>query len=110
MAFIAEDTVIKKRDTNYGDHRTIFIAIRATMMVNGRPRRGILDELAQQLGFKRKTVSRQWNNTQRKLAPLLFNHPEQEHGTIIQQNTQMLFETQHSARRKGNFKYDHAEM
>jgi hypothetical protein len=100
---------VKMTATNYGDRRTIFIAIRATM-VNGRPRRGIFKELADQLGFTRKTVSRQWNAMQMKLAPLLCNHPEQEHGQIIQQNADLLFETGHSSRRKGKFKYDRQEM
>jgi hypothetical protein len=108
MANVVQEPVIV-RATNFGDRKTIFIAIRATM-VNGRPRKNIFQELAEQLGYKRQTVSRQWNKMSKKLAPLLYNHPEEQHGEIIRKNHHILFEPGHSAKRKGKFKYDREEM
>jgi hypothetical protein len=60
-------------------------------MVNGHLKTGIQKELACQLGISRITVSRQWCRMKDKLAPLLSNQPEQEHGKIIQRNAAFLF-------------------
>jgi hypothetical protein len=100
---------LKKRDTTAHDRRLIFYGCRAAM-VDGVVKRGFISELAQQLGFERKTVSRHWNNMQRVLAPLLNNQDEENHHAIIQQNAHILFGTGHSSRRKGKYKYDRDEL
>jgi len=46
----------------------------------------------------------------KKLAPLLSNHPVEEHAAIIQQNAHIIFGTGHAARKQGKFKYDRAEL
>jgi hypothetical protein len=43
---------------------------------------------------------------QAKLAPLLDNHPEEEHQAIIAANHHILFGTAHKDRRQGKFKHD----
>jgi hypothetical protein len=100
---------LKKRDTTAHDRRVIFYGCRAAM-VDEAVKRGFISELAQQLGFERKTVSRHWNNMQRKLAPLLDNQDEENHHGIIQQDAHILFGTGHSSRRKGKYKYDRDEL
>jgi hypothetical protein len=97
------------KTTQSSDRAVIFFACRASMQ-DGVLKRGIFQELAEQMGFTRKTVSRQWNQMQKKLAPLLNNQDEAQHPTIIQQNADVLFGTGHASRRKGKHKYDHTEL
>ena len=65
----------KHRQMSRQDKMTVFFAVRSTM-VNGRPKYGILSQLANQLGFERTTVSRQWASMRKKLAHLLNNQDE----------------------------------
>jgi hypothetical protein len=78
-------------------------------MVNGAIRPGIQAELANQLGFKKKTVSKIWTSIMyyRKLTLLLVNQDEEDHLAIIQDNAHILFGTAagHSTRWKAKYKY-----
>lgn len=97
------------RTTVFADRYAIFYACRSTM-VNGHLKIGIQKELAKQLGISRITVSRQWCRMKDKLAPLLSNQPEDEHGKIIQQNALFLFGDGKSLRKKGKYKYNRDEL
>jgi hypothetical protein len=99
----------KRRNTTESDRRVIFFACRASME-DGRPKRGIFQELADLLGFKRKAVSRQWNQMAKKMAPLLDNQDEEDHARIIHDNAHILFATGASSRRAGKYKYDRDEL
>jgi hypothetical protein len=98
-----------RRETTMAERQVIFYACRATM-VNGRIQRGIFGKLAKDLGFERKTISRQWKSMQAKLAPLLINHPAADHGKIILDNHHFLFGTKQTDRRKGKYKYDRVTL
>ena len=110
---VATDNVVdngrSRRETTIADRQTIFYACRATM-VHGRVPRGIFGKLAKDLGFERKTISRQWASMQHKLAPLLNNHPVEEHSAIISANHHILLGTAQSDRRKGKYKYDRTTL
>jgi hypothetical protein len=95
----------KRRDMRSEDLRIIFYSCRAAM-VNGVLRPGIQKELANQLGFEKKSISKQWRKMSDKLAPLLYNRAEEDHLEIIQDNAHILFATGHGDRRKGKFKWD----
>jgi hypothetical protein len=75
-------------------------------MVDGCPKRGIFQELADLLGFKQKAVSRQWNQIAKKMAPLLDKQDEINHPRIIHDNAHILFGTGASSRRLGKHKYN----
>jgi hypothetical protein len=79
-------------------------------MENGRLKPGIQSTLARQLGFERKTISRQWRQMQRVLAPLLSNQNIENHASIIKQNAHKLFATGHSSKKLGKVKYDNEEL
>jgi hypothetical protein len=100
---------LKKRDTTAEDRRSIFFACRMAM-VDGKLRKGFLSELASELGFERKTISRQWKQMSLKMAPLLNNQNQENHASIIRDNAHILFGTGHSSRRKGKYKYDREEL
>jgi hypothetical protein len=68
----------KRRDMRSEDLRIIFYSCRAAM-VNGVLRPGIQGELARQLGFEKKSISKQWSRMSKKLAPLLVNQDEEDH-------------------------------
>jgi hypothetical protein len=91
------------------DRQAIFFACRSSMQ-DGRLKKGIQSILAKNLGFDRKTISRQWTQMKRALLPLLSNQPIETHDAIIQANSHILFRTGHSDRRKGKVKYDREEM
>jgi hypothetical protein len=92
---------LKRRETTSDDMNNIFTACRATM-VRGPLMKGFISELAEGLGFHRKTVSKQWNQMAQKLATLLDNQDEESHHHIIRENAHILFGTGHSSRRKAN--------
>jgi hypothetical protein len=98
-----------RKNTTAADRAIIFYACK-TSMENGHLKNGIFKELASQLGFKPKAISRQWHGMQAKLAPLLDNQDENKHNGIILQNRHFLFETDQSKRRKAKYKYDRAEL
>jgi hypothetical protein len=99
----------RRRDTTADDRRIIFFSCRAAI-VDGVLRPGIQEELAWQLGFKKKTIQKLWTAMKTKLAPLLSNQAEEDHLAIIQANAHILFGTGHSSRRKGKMKYDREEL
>jgi hypothetical protein len=109
MAAIVPNDVNRRRDTTADDRRIIFYSCRAAI-VNGVLRPGTQSELAWQLGFQKKTVSKLWTMMNRKLTPLLDNQDEEDHLGIIQGNAHILFGTGHSSRRKGKMKYDRDEL
>jgi hypothetical protein len=100
---------LNRRETTSDDRKAIFTACRAAMS-RGPLRKGFISELADELGFHRKTVSKQWNQMARKLATLLDNQDEENHHHIIRENAHILFGTGHSSRRKGKYKYDRDEL
>jgi len=93
------------RNTTAADRKAIFITCFSSMR-DGVLKRGVFRELATTMGFERKTVARQWYSMQAKLAPLLINHPDNDHADIISRNSHILFETDHCKRRKGRYKRD----
>jgi hypothetical protein len=95
----------KYRQVTVEDQKAIFYACRSHFGPHGL-KRGILKELAIQMGFERKTISRQWNRMKKSLHDLLDNHPEDEHTAIIDANSHKLFFVLHGQRRKGKYKYD----
>lgn len=99
---------VKYRQATTADRRTIFFAVRASIE-NGRPKQGIFSEIARQLGFSRKLVSRHYHTMKKQFDPLLSNHPDNEHALIIHQNAH-IFAVDHSSRKKGKFKYDRNEI
>jgi len=98
-----------KRQTTAADRKAIFFAIRSSSH-NGRLKRGIQGEVARQLGFEIKTISRQWTAMNKKLAPLVSNQPPEEHAAIISQNEATIFGVAHASRKKGKYKYDRTEL
>ena len=81
-----------RRQSKESDKRIILISIQSTM-VNGRPKKGIFTELANQLEFEPQTVSQQWHKMNESLQTLLSNHPNQDVDKIIRDNTHILFGT-----------------
>jgi hypothetical protein len=86
------------RQTTAADQQTIFLACRSTM-VKGKTKRGIFNELTNQLEFERKTVARQWHNMVASLSTLLSNHPGENEADVISRNHHILFQPAHSSRR-----------
>jgi DNA-binding transcriptional regulator YhcF (GntR family) len=109
MADIEDNGVRKRRDTRSEDRRVIFFHCRMAM-VDGALTAGTCRELARQLGFKPKTISRQWRAMRRVAEPLLINQPEDEHLAIIEANAHKIFRTGHWKRRKGKLKYDPEQL
>jgi hypothetical protein len=103
------DDIADRKNTTAADRAIIFYACKASMQ-DGRLRIGFFKELAGQLGFKPKSISRQWHSMQAKMAPLLDNQDENLHNGIILRNRNTLFETNQSQRRKNKYKYDRADL
>jgi hypothetical protein len=97
------------RQTTAADQQNIFYACRSTM-VEGTTQRGIFNELANQLGFERKTVARQWHNMIASLSTLLSNHPGENEADVISRNHHILFQPAHSSCRGGKYKHDSEEL
>jgi hypothetical protein len=104
-----EEDPADRKNTTAADRAIIFYACKASMQ-DGRLKTGIFTELAGQLGFKPKSISRQWHSMQAKLAPLLDNQDENLHNGIILQHRNILFETNQSQRRKNKYKYDRVDL
>jgi hypothetical protein len=91
----------KHKNTNESNRCVIFYASCRANMVDGHPKRGIFQELADLLGFKGKAALRQWNQMAKKMAPLLDNQDEIDQPRIIHDNAHILFGTGASSRRLG---------
>jgi len=91
------------------DQKVIFFVVRSTI-VNGGMKTGIFRELANQLGFERRAVARQWRNMETSLRDLLHNQTEELHAGIIEESHHILFKVNHSARRLGKYKHNRAEL
>jgi hypothetical protein len=103
------DNEQRYQTTTFADRYCIYFASKCTM-VNGHLKSGIQIELAALLGLSKSTVSRQWSAMNKRLAPLLNNHPEDTHLMIIQMNSHFLFGDGKSARKKGHYKYNQEEL
>jgi hypothetical protein len=95
------------QQTTAADWQSIFVACWNTK-VNGKLKQGTIQDIASQLGFECKTVSRQWNTMAASMPTLLSNHPDEKNeADVINRSHHILFQPAHSSRHGGKYKHDH---